>query len=262
MVPGEGLEPVLSTVESGRARAATQRSARSRPHSGTGSSTGSDRGWSRHRRLLERRSRSPARSREAYFHRQLLSRREGARRRGRDRRTFMASLSVGDAEHLKNGSSGAAGHAARARLPLQLKSAAKVLESLPVCAHVQLRTRSADAGRAAAFLMVAVARTTRLSVRFVGRIDDARQRIYFANHTSHLDFILIWSSLPRRARANATGGRPRLLGAQPVPRYYVRGVRCGPDRRPCWTPAPPWRWRAKSPEALEQMLEGLGDEHS
>ncbi len=30
--------------------------------------------------------------------------------------------------------------------------------------------------------------------------DAVRQRIYFANHTSHLDFVAIWSSLPRRLR--------------------------------------------------------------
>lgn len=27
-------------------------------------------------------------------------------------------------------------------------------------------------------------------------------RVYFANHASHLDFVLIWSSLPRRVRRN------------------------------------------------------------
>lgn len=29
------------------------------------------------------------------------------------------------------------------------------------------------------------------------------QRIYFANHSSHLDFVLIWSALPSRLRRNA-----------------------------------------------------------
>src|SRR4051812_7884379 len=32
--------------------------------------------------------------------------------------------------------------------------------------------------------------------------DEVTPRLYFANHTSHLDFVLIWSSLPRRARRN------------------------------------------------------------
>lgn len=29
---------------------------------------------------------------------------------------------------------------------------------------------------------------------------SARQRIYFANHTSHLDFVVLWSVLPEEAR--------------------------------------------------------------
>lgn len=29
---------------------------------------------------------------------------------------------------------------------------------------------------------------------------ELKQRIYFANHNSHIDFILLWSSLPRCVR--------------------------------------------------------------
>ncbi len=36
-----------------------------------------------------------------------------------------------------------------------------------------------------------------------GIAPQPRQRIYFANHTSHLDTLLIWSALPRELRANA-----------------------------------------------------------
>jgi 1-acyl-sn-glycerol-3-phosphate acyltransferase len=32
---------------------------------------------------------------------------------------------------------------------------------------------------------------------------DERQRLYFANHTSHLDFVVLWSALPREARLRA-----------------------------------------------------------
>ncbi len=41
------------------------------------------------------------------------------------------------------------------------------------------------------------------------------QRVYFGNHTSHLDFILIWSALPTAARAHT---RP-IAGAD----YWGRG---------------------------------------
>jgi 1-acyl-sn-glycerol-3-phosphate acyltransferase len=38
------------------------------------------------------------------------------------------------------------------------------------------------------------------SVRWIDSQPDTCQRIYFANHTSHLDVILIWSALPHAVR--------------------------------------------------------------
>ncbi len=38
------------------------------------------------------------------------------------------------------------------------------------------------------------------SVRWVESQPDTCQRVYFANHTSHLDVILVWSALPSRVR--------------------------------------------------------------
>jgi 1-acyl-sn-glycerol-3-phosphate acyltransferase len=38
------------------------------------------------------------------------------------------------------------------------------------------------------------------SVRWVESQPDTCQRVYFANHTSHLDVILVWSALPTRVR--------------------------------------------------------------
>lgn len=38
------------------------------------------------------------------------------------------------------------------------------------------------------------------SVRWVDSQPDTCQRVYFANHTSHLDPIMIWSALPPRVR--------------------------------------------------------------
>lgn len=38
------------------------------------------------------------------------------------------------------------------------------------------------------------------TVRWVGCEPDSCQRVYFANHTSHLDALVIWSSLPRHIR--------------------------------------------------------------
>jgi 1-acyl-sn-glycerol-3-phosphate acyltransferase len=39
-----------------------------------------------------------------------------------------------------------------------------------------------------------------VQTRWIGCHPDATQRIYFANHTSNLDFLLLWSVLPRQAR--------------------------------------------------------------
>ena len=48
-----------------------------------------------------------------------------------------------------------------------------------------------------------------------GEADD-HQRVYFANHTSHLDFVVLWSSLPRHVR-----GRTRPVAARD---YWERGA--------------------------------------
>ena len=43
------------------------------------------------------------------------------------------------------------------------------------------------------------------------------QSVFFANHTSHLDFVVLWSSLPKRIRA-----KTRPVAAQD---YWDRGLR-------------------------------------
>lgn len=39
------------------------------------------------------------------------------------------------------------------------------------------------------------------SVRWIDSQPDTCQRVYFANHTSHLDAIVVWSALPQQIRA-------------------------------------------------------------
>src|ERR1700746_1318535 len=51
-------------------------------------------------------------------------------------------------------------------------------------------------------LLAALARgITGVQVLWAGCEPDERQRIYFANHTSHLDFAVLWSALPGEVRA-------------------------------------------------------------
>jgi len=53
--------------------------------------------------------------------------------------------------------------------------------------------------------------------------DDSCQRVYFANHTSHLDALVVWAALPPAIR-----GKTRMVAAQdywdagPVRRYISR----------------------------------------
>ena len=61
--------------------------------------------------------------------------------------------------------------------------------------------------------------------RWIGCEPCDRQRVYFANHTSNLDFVLLWAALPASIRAKTrpvaahdfwTAGRLRLLLADRV----------------------------------------------
>ena len=50
-------------------------------------------------------------------------------------------------------------------------------------------------------LIVAITRLlSGAQARWVGCDPSSRQRIYFANHTSHLDFVVLWSALPPALR--------------------------------------------------------------
>jgi 1-acyl-sn-glycerol-3-phosphate acyltransferase len=114
--------------------------------------------------------------------------------------------------------------------------------------------------------MVLVARTiTRKSVRFLERIDDTRQRIFFAKHSSHLDFILIWSSLPRhvRERTRPVAGRDYWERSR-FRRYYVQEVFNAVliDRKLLDSDTVGGAFDRRGREAVEQMLQGLGAEHS
>jgi 1-acyl-sn-glycerol-3-phosphate acyltransferase len=60
--------------------------------------------------------------------------------------------------------------------------------------------------------------------RWRGCLPGQKQRIYFANHTSNLDFVLLWSALPTALRQ-----RTRPVGAQdywttPIRGYFARHV--------------------------------------
>ncbi len=49
-----------------------------------------------------------------------------------------------------------------------------------------------------------------------------RQRVFFANHTSHLDFVVLWAALPKEVRrlTRPVGGRD-YWGTSPIRRYVA-----------------------------------------
>src|SRR3954469_311041 len=63
------------------------------------------------------------------------------------------------------------------------------------------------------------------TARWTAPLDPHRQRVYFANHTSHLDFIIIWSALPpaMRARTRPVAGSD-YWGKGPIRRFLSTKV--------------------------------------
>lgn len=67
------------------------------------------------------------------------------------------------------------------------------------------------------FLVIGFVRIlTGVRARWAGAEPSARQRIYFANHTSNLDAVVIWAALPGMLRAST-----RPVAAQD---YWTKGV--------------------------------------
>jgi 1-acyl-sn-glycerol-3-phosphate acyltransferase len=102
------------------------------------------------------------------------------------------------------------------------------------------------------------------SVRWARLPTDTRQRVFFANHSSHLDFILIWASLPVRLRKRA---RPVAAHdyweAGPIRRYLAQSVfNAVLIDRPTQGSAEDRSLAVRGREAIARMVEGLGRENS
>ena len=97
-----------------------------------------------------------------------------------------------------------------------------------------------------------------------GFSDTARQRIYFANHTSHLDFVVLWSALPAEVR-----GRTRPVAAKD---YWESGVKAYlaqsvfravlVQRGAAAQAASEEEARAAGRATIEQLAEALGETDS
>jgi 1-acyl-sn-glycerol-3-phosphate acyltransferase len=97
-----------------------------------------------------------------------------------------------------------------------------------------------------------------------GFSDTTRQRIYFANHTSHLDFVVLWSALPADVR-----GRTRPVAAKD---YWESGVKAYlaqnvfravlVQRGAAAQTASEEEARAAGRATIEQLAEALGETES
>lgn len=75
-------------------------------------------------------------------------------------------------------------------------------------------------------MLIGVARLlTGAYANWVGCRPEARQRLYFANHSSHLDFILLWGLLPpaQRYRTRPVAGAD-YWNASALRRYLIHRV--------------------------------------
>jgi len=61
------------------------------------------------------------------------------------------------------------------------------------------------------------------SVRWVDCQPDTCQRVYFANHTSHLDALVLWSSLPRNIRSLTRAVAAKDYWDKTAFRRYIAG---------------------------------------
>jgi len=77
----------------------------------------------------------------------------------------------------------------------------------------------------ASFLAAVARGITGVQVQWAGCEPSERQRIYFANHTSHLDFVVLWSALPSELRANTRPIAARDYWVEtPLRRYLAENV--------------------------------------
>ncbi len=61
--------------------------------------------------------------------------------------------------------------------------------------------------------------------RWIGSAPEPRQRIYFANHTSHIDTVALWSALPPELRAKTrTAAAADYWGATALKRTIALGA--------------------------------------
>ena len=116
----------------------------------------------------------------------------------------------------------------------------------------------------ARILAAAVRLLTGVQVRWQGCLPEKRQRIYFANHSSHLDFIVLWSALPADVRANTRPVAARDYWQTGFRSFLAQGVFRAllVDRSTGGLSQSEERTRARRFEVIEQLAQSMGDSES
>lgn len=117
-----------------------------------------------------------------------------------------------------------------------------------------------------ASLLAAVARgITGVQVQWAGCEPNERQRIYFANHSSHLDFVVLWSALPSEIRAKTRPIAAKDYWEQTkLRRYFAANVFHAVllERGVAAKAQHPEEAHFLGRHLIEQMAEALGTENS
>jgi 1-acyl-sn-glycerol-3-phosphate acyltransferase len=117
-----------------------------------------------------------------------------------------------------------------------------------------------------ASLLAAVGRgISGVQVQWAGCEPDERQRIYFANHSSHLDFVVLWSALPAGIRAKTRPIAAKDYWEQtPLRRYLANNVFHAVflERGVTGKPKSPDEPHFVGRHLLDEMADALGTEHS
>src|SRR5207253_7477782 len=92
------------------------------------------------------------------------------------------------------------------------------------------------------------------SVRRAGFTPDPKQRIYFANHSSHLDFVIIWSALPAELR--------RITRPVAAKDYWSKGFRAFLAKRVFNAILIERAGTTRTADPIDVLADGLGDRYS
>lgn len=118
--------------------------------------------------------------------------------------------------------------------------------------------------RAGANLIAASMRAlTGVTVRWTDEQPDMRQTVYFANHTSHLDFVVLWSVLPPPVRALTRPVAAKDYWQSGLRKYLAVNVfRAVLVERAGQTQVPGADKLRTAEHSLELLLEALGGQNS